>query len=171
MDVFAETFEVRGLLEEIAGAVRPLVQKRGNTLQLAIDDGLGSITSDFTKVRQVLLNLLSNASKFTEAGTIRLSARRTAEDGREWLDFTVADTGIGMSPEQSARVFEAFAQADSSTTRRYGGTGLGLAITRQFCEMLGGSISLQTKPAEGTTFTVRLPVEIAATPAAAVAGS
>jgi signal transduction histidine kinase len=171
MDVFVETFDVRGLLDEIAGTVRPLVDKRGNTLEVGIEDGLGTMTSDVTKVRQMLLNLLSNASKFTEEGTIRLSAKRAREDGREWLDFVVADTGIGMSAEQSEKVFDAFAQADSSTTRRYGGTGLGLAITRQFCEMLGGSISLRTRPAMGTTFTIRLPSEVAAAPAATVAGS
>jgi hypothetical protein len=111
--------------------------------------------SDQTRVRQVLLNLLSNACKFTREGTIRLEAR--SSDGDEWVEFEVRDSGIGMTEEQMGRLFEAFSQAEASTAAKYGGTGLGLAISRRFCRMLGGDIELASVPGEGTTFTVRLP--------------
>ena len=112
-------------------------------------------------MRQTLLNLLSNACKFTDHGTVELTARRERNGGgEEWLVFTVGDTGIGMTPEQMARLFEAFAQADASTSRRYGGTGLGLAITRRFCRMMGGDVEVASEPGRGSTFTARLPAEV-----------
>jgi signal transduction histidine kinase/CheY-like chemotaxis protein len=159
LDVYLERCEVSALLGDVADSVRPLVQEKSNELVVSDPDGLGSMLTDVTKLRQTLLNLLSNASKFTEGGKIRLEAERTMADGSDWLVFRVVDSGIGMTEEQCARVFEAFAQADATTTRRYGGTGLGLAITRQFCAMLGGSIEVESEPGEGTTFTVRLPAE------------
>ncbi|HEV2129832.1 MAG TPA: ATP-binding protein, partial [Longimicrobiaceae bacterium] len=119
---------------------------------------------DQTKVRQILFNLLSNASKFTEQGTITLSAEREADaQGGEWILFRVSDTGIGMTADQMAKLFQPFTQVDASTTRRYGGTGLGLTITRRFCEIMGGSIRAESQPGAGTTLTVRLPVEVTGT--------
>jgi DNA-binding response OmpR family regulator len=118
--------------------------------------------ADLTKVRQVLFNLLSNASKFTQSGVIELRVLNLRDEGREWIAFQVKDSGIGMTKEQAARIFEAFTQADASTTRKYGGTGLGLTITRKFCELMGGKITVDSEPGKGTVFTVRLPLEVAA---------
>ncbi|HVO36351.1 MAG TPA: ATP-binding protein, partial [Gemmatimonadales bacterium] len=122
---------------------------------------------DLVKVRQTLLNLLSNACKFTEHGTITLTADREGNGGGDWLVFRVADSGIGMTPEQMGRLFEAFAQADASTSRKYGGTGLGLAITRRFCQMMGGDVQVASGPGKGSTFTVRLPATLDVPPPAA----
>jgi signal transduction histidine kinase len=116
--------------------------------------------ADETRVRQVVFNLLSNACKFTEKGTIRLSARREQEDGRALMRLDVSDTGIGMTPEQIGRLFQAFNQADDTISRTYGGTGLGLALSREFCRMMGGDISVASRPGAGTTFTVTLPVVV-----------
>ncbi|MHB8577855.1 MAG: ATP-binding protein, partial [Dehalococcoidia bacterium] len=110
-----------------------------------------------TKLRQCLLNLLSNAAKFTEQGTVSLSARRTSGPDGEWLTFAVSDTGIGMSAEQQARLFEAFTQAEAGTSVRYGGTGLGLALSREFSRLLGGDVTVVSEPGQGSTFTIRLP--------------
>ncbi len=124
---------------------------------------------DLTKVRQVLLNLVSNACKFTHGGTVRLTAGRSAgDDGRAWVTFAVTDSGIGMTPEQMAKLFRPFTQADASTTRKFGGTGLGLAISRRFCQMMGGDVTVTSEPDVGSTFTVRLPAEVP--PAAAADG-
>jgi signal transduction histidine kinase/CheY-like chemotaxis protein len=155
MDLHLETFELRSAIEAVASTVVPLVEKNGNRLELELAPDLGAMHSDVTRVRQVLLNLLSNASKFTERGVITLTAAR---DGAEVV-LSVQDTGIGMTPAQLERIFEAFAQAESSTSRKYGGTGLGLAISKLFCEMMGGVISVSSVAGRGTTFTVRLPVE------------
>ncbi len=154
MELYLETFEVRPLLETVVTTVQPLITKNGNRLDLEAPDTLGTIHADATRVRQVLLNLLSNASKFTERGTITLSARRAAGE----IVFAVRDTGIGMTEEQLGRLFEAFAQAEATTAAKYGGTGLGLAISKKFCEMMGGSVAVESAPGVGTTFTVRLPV-------------
>ena len=159
MEVYVEDFDVAALVEGVVGTVKPLTDKKGNTLIVDAED-LGHMRSDLTKVRQMLFNLLSNASKFTEQGEIRLLARREHADDGNWMVFAVEDTGIGMSAEQQARVFQPFSQADASTTRKYGGTGLGLAITRNFAEMLGGSIALRSEVGVGTTFTLRLPAEV-----------
>ncbi|MBZ8135416.1 response regulator [Afifella sp. IM 167] len=165
MDVLIEPFEVKGLIGEVEATIAPLVDKKGNVLEIVADADLGTMRSDEMKIRQSLFNLLSNAAKFTEAGTITLSVRTVAGPaGEDWLEFSVADTGIGMTQEQKGRLFEAFTQADISTSRNYGGTGLGLAITRQFCRMLGGDVSLQTEYGKGSTFTLCLPrnAEVAA---------
>ncbi len=159
MDVYVEHCDVGELVNGVADTVRPLVEQNSNRLIVGDFAGLGAMRTDVTKLRQTLLNLLSNATKFTEEGEIRLEAERATRDKGDWLQFRVADSGIGMSDEQSSRVFEAFAQADATTTRKYGGTGLGLAITKQFCEMLGGSIEVESALGQGTTFTVRLPAE------------
>jgi len=160
MDVLVEPFEVRSLIEDVEATIAPLVEKNGNTLEVVAEAGLGEMRSDEMKIRQSLFNLLSNASKFTEAGEITLTVRSVAGPvGEERLEFSVSDTGIGMTEEQKGRLFEAFTQADISTSRNYGGTGLGLTITRQFCRMLGGDVSVETEYGKGSTFTLSLPRE------------
>jgi PAS domain S-box-containing protein len=154
MELHLEAFELRPCIEAVAATIAPLVEKNGNRLALDLAADLGAVHSDVTRVRQILLNLLSNASKFTERGVITLRAMRHGHD----VTLVVEDTGIGMTPEQQGRIFEAFAQAESSTSKKYGGTGLGLAISKMFCEMMGGSIGVASMPGRGTTFTVRLPV-------------
>ena len=141
-------------MQDVATTVEGLIAKKGNTLSLILAEGLGTAHTDVTKLRQCLINLLSNAAKFTERGRIALTVTRA--DGT--LRFAVADTGIGMTQEQLSRLFERFTQADASTTRRFGGTGLGLAITRAFAEMLGGSSAVESREGEGTTFTLVVPV-------------
>ena len=162
IELFFEDFEIAGLIEEIAGTIAPLIEKNGNTLVVNCAKDLGVMHSDMTRIRQVLLNLLSNASKFTEGGKVTIKARRSAANGRDEIVLKVIDEGIGMNPEQAEKVFEAFTQADASTTRNYGGTGLGLAITKTFCEMLHGGITCASEPGKGSTFTVRLPADAAA---------
>jgi PAS domain S-box-containing protein len=158
MDLHLETFDVREVLEPVTETVAPLIGRNANRLDVRWGEGLGAVHSDATRVRQVLLNLLSNASKFTEHGVITVEAERETDPaGTAWLVLRVRDTGIGMTPEQLARLFEAFAQAEASTASRYGGTGLGLAISRRFCEMLGGTLTVASEPGAGSVFTVRLP--------------
>ena len=161
MDLYAETFEVEPMLREVASTVETLVGKKGNRLVLDLRPGLSTLHSDVTKIRQMLLNLLGNAAKFTEGGTITLAAERRAAPEGEVLAVRVSDTGIGMSEEQRAKLFERFVQADSSTTRRFGGTGLGLSLTRAFAEMLGGTVSVESEPHRGSSFEVVLPVVLA----------
>ena len=168
LELFVESFDVGETVREVTTTVRPLVEKNANRLDVRGADALGTMRSDLVKVRQALLNLLSNACKFTDHGTVTLTAGRERNgDGAEWLVFAVSDTGIGMTPEQMGKLFEAFSQADASTARRYGGTGLGLAITRRFCRMMGGDVVVASEPGKGSTFTVRLPAVLdAAAPAA-----
>jgi PAS domain S-box-containing protein len=166
MELFLETFDVAGMLGDVTGTVAPLMDRNGNVLKMEMGEGLGGIHADLTKLRQVLFNLLSNAAKFTEKGTITLAVtRRSCADG-DWLTLKVSDTGIGMTPEQLGRMFQAFTQADSSTTRKYGGTGLGLVISRTFCRMMGGDITVDSVHGEGTVFTVQLPATVSQTPPA-----
>jgi len=160
IEVERSRFSVRDMLSEVNMTSLPLTEKNGNELSMGDHDDLGEMDSDATKIRQILLNLLSNAAKFTEQGLIRLDANRTHEEGGDWLTFRVTDNGIGISPQQIEHVFEAFTQADSSTSRKYGGTGLGLTISREFCEMLGGKISVESNPGQGSVFTVSLPVDV-----------
>ena len=160
MEVYPESLNIRGLLQGVISMVRPLVDKNGNELDVQIDSEIEVMYSDQTKVRQILFNLLSNAAKFTEKGRIDMRVQSEVVGDREWLEFEVRDTGIGMSAEQMEQVFEAFRQADASTTRRYGGTGLGLPITQRFCLMLGGDISVTSEPGSGSTFTIRLPAQM-----------
>ena len=157
MTIFREDVDVGELIQSVVSTIKPLVDKNANRLVLECDDDVGVIYTDQTKVRQTLFNLLSNASKFTEQGTINLRARRDVASDGEWLDVSVTDTGIGMTPAQVKRLFQAFSQADNSTSRKYGGTGLGLAISRRFCRMLGGDLTVVSQPGEGSTFTCRLP--------------
>ncbi len=161
MELYVESFDVAAVVADVASTVRPLIEKNGNALELHAGDGLGTMHSDVTRVRQVLLNLLSNAAKFTEEGTITLEVTRDADAAAgEWLVFAVRDTGIGMTPEQLERLFEAFSQAEASTAAKYGGTGLGLALSKRFCEMMGGTIAVESTEGSGTTFTAQLPVAI-----------
>jgi PAS domain S-box-containing protein len=170
-ELFFEDFDAHQMLQDVATTVRPLVEKNANRLVVEVTDGLGGMRADLTKVRQVLLNLLSNACKFTRDGTITLAAaRERAASGGERIVFRVADSGIGMTEAQMAKLFEAFSQADASTTRHYGGTGLGLAISKRFCQLMGGDITVASEPGRGSTFTVTLPprpAEARAEPAAA----
>lgn len=158
MEIYVEDFAVDDMLRDVAGSVATLVGKKGNTLKMTISPGLGRMQSDLTKARQVLFNLLSNAAKFTEDGTITLAASRIADvSGGDLLSFSVADTGIGMTAEQVSRLFRRFEQADSSTTRNFGGTGLGLSLTRSFADMLAGTITVSSVPGQGSTFTFTVP--------------
>ena len=158
MEVHVEAFDLDEFARDIEGTITPLVRKNSNTIEVRCGSQLGSMRSDATKVRQVLFNILSNASKFTRDGVITLELEREAVPaGEDWITFRIRDTGIGMTPEQLGRVFEAFSQAEETTARDYGGTGLGLAITRQFCEILGGSIRCESEPGVGSMFEVRLP--------------
>jgi signal transduction histidine kinase len=158
MTLSLETFDPGRLLKEVLTTVQPMLDARRNRLEVQGGDEIGQITSDPTRLRQVLLNLLSNAAKFTDAGEVRLVVRRERCEGLEWIVFDLTDTGIGMSEEQLQGLFVEFVQADNSTTRRFGGTGLGLAISRHLCRMLGGDISVRSKLGVGSQFVVRLPV-------------
>ncbi|WP_279480476.1 response regulator [Aureimonas sp. SK2] len=160
MDVYAESFALSDVLDEVASTVGSLIAKKNNRLQVEKGAEIGELHTDQVKLRQCLINLLSNAAKFTEEGTITLSASREPQEGGDWIRLEVTDTGIGMTPEQLERLFERFAQADESTTRKFGGTGLGLAITRAFCRLLGGDIGVTSEPGHGTTFTIRIPAEV-----------
>ncbi|HXJ43505.1 MAG TPA: response regulator, partial [Bryobacteraceae bacterium] len=161
MELYLESAAVQPFLGEVVSLIRPLIEKNSNTLVIDAPAVLGSMRVDVTKLRQSLLNLLSNASKFTEKGEVRLvAARERTEQQGEWLRFDVSDTGIGMTPEQRTRLFESFAQADASTTRRFGGTGLGLAISRRFCRMMGGDITVESEYGRGSTFTIRIPAMV-----------
>lgn len=157
MESYIETVDVTELVNEVRSIVEPLTTKNDNRLVITCPPDIGSIESDLTKIKQGLLNLLSNASKFTHNGTIGLTVKRTGTGANERISFIVADSGIGMSQEQIGRLFQAFSQADSSTTRKYGGTGLGLAITRHFAQMLGGDVTLSSEVGVGSTFTITLP--------------
>ncbi|KMO35079.1 histidine kinase [Methylobacterium variabile] len=157
MELYAEDIDVAAFVTDAAGTVDALVAKKGNVLVLDVVGDAGRARTDAVKLRQCLFNLLSNATKFTERGTITLRAGRESDGHGEWLWFTVQDTGIGMSPEQVGRLFERFTQADESTTRNYGGTGLGLALSRAFAQLLGGDITVESVEGEGTRFTLRVP--------------
>ena len=166
MDIYLETFPVAAMIQDVQATIQPLVEKNSNSLEIDRPESVGSIHSDVTKVRQGRLNLLSNASKFTERGTISLTISKVTEEGAEWVNFAVADTGIGMTEEQMGGLFQAFAQAEASTSRRFGGTGLGLAITRHFCQMMGGEVLVESEAGKGSIFTMKLPAEAAKIPGA-----
>jgi signal transduction histidine kinase/DNA-binding response OmpR family regulator len=161
MELYLESFEVAGLVRDIAAVIQPLAAKNANRLELRCPDEIGTMRADVTKVRQALFNLLSNACKFTDRGTISLAVSRETQDGRDCVVFSVGDTGIGMTPEQLTRLFEVFSQADAATTRKYGGTGLGLALSRRLCRMMGGEVTVASEAGRGSTFTIRLPARVA----------
>jgi PAS domain S-box-containing protein len=158
MELYLETFDIAAMLKDVALTVQPLVSKRSNRLILDVPEGTGSMYADLTKMRQILFNLLSNASKFTEQGTVTLAARRIEETNR--ITFSITDTGIGMTPQQLEKLFQRFSQADTSTTRRFGGTGLGLAISKRFCELMGGGVTVTSESGKGSTFIVELPARV-----------
>jgi len=156
LELSPETVNLAPLLEDVVGTARQLAEQNKNRLVVESPENLGSLTVDPMRLRQVLLNLLSNACKFTKQGEVKLRVKKVV-DGRNWIEIAVADTGIGMTPEQQAKLFEEFTQADSSTARQYGGTGLGLAITRKLARMMGGDVTVTSEPGKGSVFTVRLP--------------
>ena len=137
--------------------IEPLAAKNANQVAVNSDGAIGTLHADQMRLRQALLNLLSNANKFTDHGTITIDARQGQGDGRDWVSIAVTDTGIGMTAEQMGKLFQEFSQADVSTTRKYGGTGLGLAISKRFCQMMGGDITVESEVGRGSTFTIRLP--------------
>jgi signal transduction histidine kinase len=157
MELQLEHFELTPLIDSVVKTIEPLAAKNGNQVSVRRDPGLGTLDADPMRLRQALLNLLSNANKFTERGTITVDPRQGQENGRDWVTISVADTGIGMTSEQMDRLFQEFSQAEASTTRKYGGTGLGLAISKRFCQMMGGDITVTSEPGKGSTFTIRLP--------------
>ena len=156
MDIFLEDVEIVPLLEEVRAIIVPLAEKNGNAVEYRVADNLGSMRTDRTKLKQSLLNILSNANKFTENGRVTLVTERI-ENGQTAVRFAISDTGSGMSEEQLGRLFQAFTQAETTTSQKYGGTGLGLVITRNFCQLLGGDVTVASKPGEGSTFTITLP--------------
>jgi signal transduction histidine kinase len=156
LELLPETFDVPTMIRDVVTTIEPLAQKNANALEVHCPDDQGGMYADLTKIRQSLFNLLSNACKFTESGSVSLDVIR--EEGEPaWITFRVTDTGIGMTPEHVSKLFQPFSQVDPSTTRRFGGTGLGLVITRRFCEAMGGDISVESQPGVGSTFTIRLP--------------
>jgi len=159
-ELFLEEFDIAGMVGDVTTTILPLVEKNANQLVIRAE-APGIMRADLTKVRQMLLNLLSNACKFAERGTITLVVERAVGNGGEQVLFRVSDSGIGMTPAQMGRLFEAFSQAESSTSKKYGGTGLGLAITRQFARMMGGDVTVESAPGQGSTFTIRLPARVA----------
>jgi signal transduction histidine kinase len=163
MELHLETFPLAPVIADVAKTIEPLTAKNGNRLVIDSPADLGTIHADQTRFRQSLLNLASNANKFTEKGTITISTHVLQDNGRDWVTLAVTDTGIGMTPEQMGKLFQEFSQASSTTASKYGGTGLGLTISRRFCQMMGGDITVESEPGRGSTFTIRLPriVEVA----------
>ena len=151
-----QTLQLAQVINEVIGTAGQLAEKNQNRLIVEAQENVGSLTADSMRLKQILLNLLSNACKFTKDGEVALRVRKMA-DGRKWVELAVADSGIGMTTEQQAKLFQDFTQADSLTARRYGGTGLGLAITRKLARMMGGDVTVASEPGKGSVFTVRLP--------------
>jgi signal transduction histidine kinase/CheY-like chemotaxis protein len=180
MDIYIENFDLASMLDEVVTTIQPLINRQKNKLEIKYSENLGEMQADLTKVRQALLNLLSNASKFTENGVITLAVIRdkspppffdsekeeigvpslNIEVEGDWIEFGISDTGIGMTDEQQTKIFQAFTQADASTTRKYGGTGLGLVITKRFAEMMGGTVRVESEFGYGSTFKIYLPTKV-----------
>src|SRR5262249_17504981 len=157
MELNLGTFALPPLINEVVKTIEPLAAKNGNQVTVRCDGAIGMMHADQMRLRQALLNLMSNANKFTEKGSIAIDARQGQENGRDCVIIAVADTGIGMTPAQMGKLFQEFSQASSGTAAKYGGTGLGLAISKRFCQMMGGDITVQSEPSRGSTFTIRLP--------------
>lgn len=162
MDLYVENFEVQQMIDHVVQTIQPLIDNKANTLQVRTNEALGKMHTDLVKVRQILLNLLSNASKFSEQGAIKLDIRRSIEDNDEWMTFIVSDEGIGMTTEQQATLFQLFTQPDASMRRKHSGAILGLELTKHFTEMLGGTITVESEFSKGSRFTVRLPAQLIA---------
>ena len=162
MELHLETFPLVPVIEDVAKTIEPLAAKNENRIAVSCNGTIGKLHADQMRLRQTLLNLMSNANKFTKAGTITIDARDNKENGRDWISVAVADTGVGMTPEQMGRLFQEFSQATSSTASKYGGTGLGLVISKRFCQMMGGDITVESEPGRGSTFTIRLPRRVEA---------
>ncbi len=160
LELYLETFDINKILIDIMSTSEPLIKSNGNILKVNREAGLGSMHADLTKVRQCLLNLISNAAKFTKQGTISIDVNRKRMNGTDCIIFSVSDTGIGMTHDQVKKIFEPFSQADVSIHRKYGGTGLGLAITRSFCKLMDGDIQVQSEYGKGSTFVMRLPAHV-----------
>jgi signal transduction histidine kinase len=156
LELNPQTVNLSPLIEEVIGTARQLAEQNQNRLVVEAPDDLGVLTVDPMRLRQILLNLLSNACKFTKQGDVALRARRLV-DGRDWIELAVADSGIGMTAAQQSKLFEEFTQADASTVQRFGGTGLGLAISRKLARMMGGDVTMTSEPGKGSVFTMRLP--------------
>jgi signal transduction histidine kinase len=157
MELALSSFTLAPLIADVVKTIEPLAATTSNKVAAHCDGGIGTMHADQMRLRQALLNLMSNANKFTERGSISINARQAQDSGRDWITIAVADTGIGMTPEQMGKLFQEFSQASSTTASKYGGTGLGLAISRRFCQMMGGDITVESEPGHGSTFTVRLP--------------
>jgi signal transduction histidine kinase len=157
MELYLESFALGPMIDGAIKTIEPLAAKSGNQIAVHCDAAIGAIHADQMRLRQALLNLMSNANKFTERGIITIDARHGQENGRDLVTLAVTDTGIGMTPEQMSKLFREFSQASSATASKYGGTGLGLAISRRFCQMMGGDITVKSEPGRGSTFTIRLP--------------
>ena len=159
MELHLETVDIATLVKDVSATVRPLAEKNENLFEVDFPDNIGSMRTDVTKLRQTLLNMLSNASKFTRQGEIRLKLRRESERGQEWVKMEVSDTGIGLTTEQLGKLFQPFSQAEGSTTKKYGGSGLGLIISKRLCQMMGGDMAAASEYGKGSTFSVKLPTE------------
>jgi signal transduction histidine kinase len=169
MELNLETFALAPLIDDVVKTIEPLAAKNGNQVAVHCHHQLGMMHADQMRLRQALLNLMSNANKFTEKGTVTLAAHEGQENGRDWIELSVADTGIGMTLEQMGKLFQEFSQASSTTATKYGGTGLGLVISRRFCQMMGGDITVASELGKGSTFMIRLPRMVAVPKDAAVA--
>ena len=156
LELNPQSVQLAPLIDEVVGTARQLAEQNKNRLAVEAPDDLGALTVDPMRLRQILLNLLSNACKFTKEGEVKLQAQRVA-DGRDWIELAVANSGIGMTAEQQSKMFEEFSQAAASTAQHFGGTGLGLAITRKLARMMGGDVTVASEPGKGSVFTVRLP--------------
>ena len=157
MELQLEDFPLAPLIDNVVKTIEPLAAKNGNQVAVHCDAAIGTMHADQMRLRQALLNLMSNANKFTEKGTITIDASQRQQNGYDWITLAVTDTGIGMTAEQMGKLFQEFAQASSTTASKYGGTGLGLVISRRFCQMMGGDITVESEAGRGSTFTVRLP--------------
>jgi signal transduction histidine kinase len=157
MELALTTFALAPLIDDVVKTIEPLAAKNSNRVSVNCDAEIGTVHADQMRLRQALLNLMSNANKFTDRGTITVDARQGVADGRDWITLAVEDTGIGMTPDQMRKLFQEFSQASSATASKYGGTGLGLVISRTFCQMMGGDITVESEPGRGSTFTVRVP--------------
>lgn len=160
LDLYLETFDIAPMIQDVANTIAPLLEKQSNILKMDCESALGTMSADLAKVRQNLLNLLSNANKFSHNSTITLIVTRETSESSDWIIFRVIDQGIGIPSEQIKRLFQPFSQGDASSTRRYGGSGLGLAITRQFCEIMGGDITVESQFGKGSIFSMRLPAKV-----------